>query len=601
MLDSLERLGISYAEVTTKLEHEGVDKFEKSWGELLDGRHPRAREGARREHPRRRRHRCGGGRRRRARARRWSPTGSRAGSSPRTPRCGARPPRPSRPSGCPGSALPRTSRHLVGEVAALRDELAADRLRPRRALRHGRLLARPRGHLRHRRACRSSCSTPPTPTSCAARSPDLERTVVVVSSKSGSTVETDSQRRALRAGLHRRRHRPDRPGWSSSPTRAARSTATPASAGYRVVNADPDVGGRYSALTAFGLVPSGAGRGRHRGPARRRRGGRRPARRRRRRQPGAAPGRRDGRHRAAARQARARRRRHRDRRLRRLGRAAHRRVHRQGRHRHPARSSSIGADAGPPLRRRHRRAPRRRPTPTATARGCRPSPASAVTRRRPARRASSCSGRPPPRSPAGCSASTRSTSPTSRAPSRRPASCSTPASAPGSRRRPFTDGAVEVRAAAAATGSATPTHASTPRSTRCSASSTASTATSPCMAYLDRLGRRRRSSTCARDLFDRTGRPATFGWGPRFLHSTGQYHKGGPPIGVYLQVTTAPARGPRRARAATSPSAQFIAAQAGGDATVLADHGRPVLRLHLTDARRRARAGRARRSGRGRE
>ena len=28
---------------------------------------------------------------------------------------------------------------------------------------------------------------------------------------------------------------------------------------------------------------------------------------------------------------------------------------------------------------------------------------------------------------------------------------------------------------------------------------------------------------------------------------------------------------------------QFIASQAGGDATVLADHGRPVLRLHLTD------------------
>ncbi len=37
MLDSLERLGISYADVTAKLEREGVDKFEKSWGELLDG------------------------------------------------------------------------------------------------------------------------------------------------------------------------------------------------------------------------------------------------------------------------------------------------------------------------------------------------------------------------------------------------------------------------------------------------------------------------------------------------------------------------------------------------------------------------------------
>ena len=37
VLDSLERLGISYAEVTAQLEREGVDKFEKAWGELLDG------------------------------------------------------------------------------------------------------------------------------------------------------------------------------------------------------------------------------------------------------------------------------------------------------------------------------------------------------------------------------------------------------------------------------------------------------------------------------------------------------------------------------------------------------------------------------------
>ena len=35
------------------------------------------------------------------------------------------------------------------------------------------------------------------------------------------------------------------------------------------------------------------------------------------------------------------------------------------------------------------------------------------------------------------------------------------------------------------------------------------------------------------------GRPVTFGWGPRFLHSTGQYHKGGPQVGVYLQITGA--------------------------------------------------------------
>lgn len=77
-------------------------------------------------------------------------------------------------------------------------------------------------------------------------------------------------------------------------------------------------------------------------------------------------------------------------------------------------------------------------------------------------------------------------------------------------------------------------------------------------------------------------RPVTFGWGPRFLHSTGQFHKGGPGIGVFLQVTAA---------AVTDlpiPGLPFtfgelISAQAAGDAQVLSEHGRPVLRLHLTD------------------
>ena len=80
----------------------------------------------------------------------------------------------------------------------------------------------------------------------------------------------------------------------------------------------------------------------------------------------------------------------------------------------------------------------------------------------------------------------------------------------------------------------------------------------------------------------RTGRATTAGYGPRFLHSTGQLHKGGPATGVYLQVTTAPHEDlPVPGREFTF--GDFIAAQAGGDAQVLADHGRPVLRLHLTD------------------
>ncbi|RYV50895.1 glucose-6-phosphate isomerase [Pengzhenrongella frigida] len=80
----------------------------------------------------------------------------------------------------------------------------------------------------------------------------------------------------------------------------------------------------------------------------------------------------------------------------------------------------------------------------------------------------------------------------------------------------------------------------------------------------------------------RTGRPVTFGWGPRFLHSTGQLHKGGPPVGVFLQLTGAPAVDfPVPGRPFTF--GQLIAAQAADDAAALAAHGRPILRLHLTD------------------
>lgn len=99
-------------------------------------------------------------------------------------------------------------------------------------------------------------------------------------------------------------------------------------------------------------------------------------------------------------------------------------------------------------------------------------------------------------------------------------------------------------------------------------------------AYLDRVGHPD-LATIREDLAVASDRPTTFGWGPRFLHSTGQFHKGGPPVGVYLQIT---------ADSDTDISipdrpftfGELISAQATGDAQVLADHGRPVLRLHLT-------------------
>ncbi|MGC5222955.1 glucose-6-phosphate isomerase [Micromonospora sp. DT81.3] len=79
-----------------------------------------------------------------------------------------------------------------------------------------------------------------------------------------------------------------------------------------------------------------------------------------------------------------------------------------------------------------------------------------------------------------------------------------------------------------------------------------------------------------------SGRPTTFGWGPRFLHSTGQYHKGGPAQGVFLQIlesTDVDLEIPER----PFTFGQLIQAQAAGDAKVLADHGRPVVTLTLTD------------------
>lgn len=101
------------------------------------------------------------------------------------------------------------------------------------------------------------------------------------------------------------------------------------------------------------------------------------------------------------------------------------------------------------------------------------------------------------------------------------------------------------------------------------------------MAYLDRE-RDAPFAGVADALAARLHRPVTFGWGPRFLHSTGQYHKGGPRTGVYLQITDAPHEDlPVPGRDFTL--GEFIMAQAGGDAAVLADHGRPVLVLHLTD------------------
>jgi transaldolase / glucose-6-phosphate isomerase len=74
----------------------------------------------------------------------------------------------------------------------------------------------------------------------------------------------------------------------------------------------------------------------------------------------------------------------------------------------------------------------------------------------------------------------------------------------------------------------------------------------------------------------------TCGYGPRFLHSTGQLHKGGPPQGVFLQITAdAPLHIEIPASGYTYQT--LIHAQALGDLQSLQQHGRPALRLHLPD------------------
>ncbi len=79
---------------------------------------------------------------------------------------------------------------------------------------------------------------------------------------------------------------------------------------------------------------------------------------------------------------------------------------------------------------------------------------------------------------------------------------------------------------------------------------------------------------------DRTRRATTTGYGPRFLHSTGQLHKGGAPIGWFLQLTADhPVDRPIPGKPYTF--GQLIDAQAQGDLAVLHKHDLPALRVHL--------------------
>jgi len=78
-------------------------------------------------------------------------------------------------------------------------------------------------------------------------------------------------------------------------------------------------------------------------------------------------------------------------------------------------------------------------------------------------------------------------------------------------------------------------------------------------------------------LVSQTRVPVTVGWGPRFLHSTGQFHKGGTPGGVFLQII-------QHDQELMVPGKdygfqQLLLSQADGDARVLSGKGNKVLKL----------------------
>lgn len=77
-----------------------------------------------------------------------------------------------------------------------------------------------------------------------------------------------------------------------------------------------------------------------------------------------------------------------------------------------------------------------------------------------------------------------------------------------------------------------------------------------------------------------SGTFVTVGVGPRFLHSTGQLHKGGPPGGLYLQIITDTGSLLEVPESAFTFN-ELISAQARGDRAALADRGRTVVAVDL--------------------
>jgi hypothetical protein len=79
---------------------------------------------------------------------------------------------------------------------------------------------------------------------------------------------------------------------------------------------------------------------------------------------------------------------------------------------------------------------------------------------------------------------------------------------------------------------------------------------------------------------ERTRATTTFGYGPRFLHSTGQMHKGGPPTGLFLQLVHDGEEDVEIPEAGYT-FGHLKTAQAVGDLQTLRDHGLPAVQVRL--------------------
>ena len=101
------------------------------------------------------------------------------------------------------------------------------------------------------------------------------------------------------------------------------------------------------------------------------------------------------------------------------------------------------------------------------------------------------------------------------------------------------------------------------------------------LAYINRNAAHHKALQTARHIVRDKKKVATcLGFGPRFLHSTGQAYKGGPNSGVFLEVTADSAEDVKIPGRKASFGV-IEAAQARGDFRVLAERGRRVLRAHV--------------------